>query len=42
MTKTFRLPCTPQEIMDGVNELVTRAYREQVPAKPARPPCWTG
>ena len=34
MTKTFRLPCTPQEIMDGVNELVTRAYREQVPAKP--------
>ena len=34
MTKTFRLPCTPQQIMDGVNELVTRAYREQVPAKP--------
>ena len=34
MIKTFRLPCAPQQIMDGVNELVTEAYRERVPAKP--------
>lgn len=34
MIKTFRLSCTPKQLMDGVNELVTRAYREQVPAKP--------
>lgn len=34
MIKTFRLPCKPRQIMDGVNELVTEAYRERVPAKP--------
>ena len=34
MIKTFHLPCTPRQIMDGVNELVTGAYREQVPSKP--------
>lgn len=31
---TFRLPCTPEELMDEINALVTEEYRSRVPMKP--------
>ena len=30
----FGLPCTPEQLMAGINELVTVEYRERVPMKP--------
>ena len=34
MIETFHLPCTPREVMQGVNDLVTAEYRDRVPMKP--------
>ncbi|MEA4933954.1 MAG: HAD family phosphatase [Lawsonibacter sp.] len=34
MICTFRLNCTPEAMMQGVNDLVTQAYRTEVPMKP--------
>lgn len=31
---TFHMDCTPEKAMDDINELVTAAYRDQVPLKP--------
>ena len=33
MIQTFSLPCTPEQLMDGVNDLVTDEYRDRVPMK---------
>lgn len=33
MIQTFALPCTPEQLMDGVNDLVTDEYRDRVPMK---------
>lgn len=33
MIQTFSLPCTPEQLMDGVNDLVTDEYRNRVPMK---------
>ena len=33
MVQRFHLPCTPEQIMDGVNHLVTGEYRDRVPQK---------
>ena len=33
MVDTFCLPCTPQQVMEGVNALVTGEYRDRVPMK---------
>ena len=34
MVARFSLPCTPEQVMDGVNDLVTDEYRDRVPMKP--------
>ena len=34
MVARFSLPCTPEQVMDGVNDLVTDEYRNKVPMKP--------
>ena len=34
MVQRFHLPCTPEQIMDRVNDLVTDEYRDKVPMKP--------
>ncbi len=34
MVQRFHLPCTPEQVMDGVNHLVTGEYRDRVPQKP--------
>ena len=34
MVARFSLPCTPEQVMDGVNDLVTDEYRDKVPMKP--------
>ena len=34
MVVRFSLPCTPEQVMDGVNDLVTDEYRDKVPMKP--------
>ena len=34
MVARFSLPCTPEQVMDGVNDLVTGEYRDKVPMKP--------
>ena len=34
MVQRFHLPCAPEQIMDGVNDLVTDEYRDKVPMKP--------
>src|SRR5699024_2543564 len=31
MVARFSLPCTPEQVMDGVNDLVTDEYRDKVP-----------
>ena len=33
MVDTFCLPCTPEQVMEGVNALVTGEYRDRVPMK---------
>ena len=33
MVDTFCLPCTPKQVMEGVNALVTGEYRDRVPMK---------
>ncbi|MGE4276447.1 MAG: HAD family hydrolase [Lawsonibacter sp.] len=33
MIHSFRLNCAPEEMMEGVNDLVTQAYRTEVPMK---------
>ena len=33
MVARFSLPCTPEQVMDGVNDLVTDEYRDRVPMK---------
>lgn len=33
MIHSFHLNCTPEEMMEGVNDLVTQAYRTEVPMK---------
>ena len=32
--RTFHLDCTPEQVMEGVNGLVTAQYRDSVPMKP--------
>lgn len=34
LIETFHMDCTPEEAMEAINELVTDAYRDQVPLKP--------
>lgn len=34
MVKTFGLSCTADQVMEGVNDMVTVEYREKVPLKP--------
>ena len=34
MVRRFHLPCTPEQVMDGVNDLVSGEYRDKVPMKP--------
>jgi len=34
MIQTFHLNCTPEQVMEGVNNLVTAEYRNRVPMKP--------
>ena len=34
MIRTFHLRCTPEQVMEGVNDLVTAEYRDRVPMKP--------
>ena len=34
MVKTFGLSCTADQVMEGVNDIVTVEYREKVPLKP--------
>ena len=34
VVQRFSLPCTPEQVMDGVNDLVTDEYRDKVPMKP--------
>lgn len=34
LIRTFRLDCTPEQVMEGVNSLVTAQYRDTVPMKP--------
>lgn len=34
LIRTFHLDCTPEQVMEGVNGLVTAQYRDSVPMKP--------
>jgi len=34
MIEVFGLPCTPEQVMEGVNDLVTDEYRSKVALKP--------
>ena len=34
LIRTFHLDCTPEQVMEGVNDLVTVQYRDTVPMKP--------